>query len=455
MAGERRLVAGLLLQPDRLTDVSLAMAAGDFHSPDHRLVFSAMCDMHLAGRPVSVETVAAHLNRDEGGQNLLSSIGGRQTIMNYLVGADPGEIDFWVDETVKFRKRRDTARVLETFASRVADAADPDKLRNEIEEALVNLADPESAEVSHISASNSTLDSRFQQYIDSPDAITGLQTGWPKWDRVLDGLREGGVTIIYAKSSRYKSMFMQNMGWRFGHSGEPGLWFTTEMPVIDVAERLVQLEAGLNFRTLRHEGRIGEFADVIRQAQAAVAALPIYMSEGFDLSTASIRAEVRRQRRWHDIKYVVVDLVDHVQTKKYANDTITQQSYIMRTMKDIAKKEHVHIILISHVAKGDKLDARAIELPVEDMKGSSSKYQDVDNSICIVPCLFGIPPERRGKDVESYWYGLIRDEISQEIFTRRQVEVMVSITKNRAGDTGRFLFTMNAAEGGRFYAHDQ
>lgn len=427
------------------------MTADDFFFPEYRAAFTAMCELHLGGHPVSVETVASRLNAPgPDGKNLLASIGGQPTIAATLSGASPEELKFWVDETVKNRKRRDLQAAMDEIQRKLKDAPDPDKLRAEMEERLVHLSSPDSAEVTHVSESAAALEQRIQRYIIDPESITGLQTGWVAWDKTLDGLRSGGVSIVYAKSSRYKSLFVQNMGLLFAMNGAAGLWYTTEMPVVDVQERLLQIHSGLNLRRLRQGGQIHAHAETISASMNAVNAMPIYMSEGFDVTTSSLRAEIKRQKRWNNIDYVIIDLVDHVTAKKYQNDIITQQSYIMRSLKDIAKKESVHIIAISHVAKGDRMDVRNVELPYEDMKGSSSKYQDVDVAICIVPVTYGIPPEKRGRQTEDHWYGLEREEIMQSISTTGTLDVMVTITKNRAGDTGRFRFALDFNAGGRF-----
>lgn len=456
MNGERRLVGALLLDSSRITELAGKLTASDFFFPEYRTTFAAMCELQLGGHPVSVETVASHLNRnDANNKNLLSSIGGQQTIAACLNSASPDELDFWVTETIKFRKKREMAAAMDKYRERLIDSADPDKLRAEMEEALVRMDNnSESADITHISLTTEALRQRVAGYIENPDGITGLQTGWQKWDRTLDGLRPGNVAIVYAKSSRYKSLFVQNMGHLFAMSGAAGLWYTSEMGRIEVEERLLQIETGLNLRNLRKTGSISQYQQAIESGLDTLDKLPIFWSEGFGLAVSKIRAEVKRHKRWNNIQYVIVDLVDHVESNKYANDVINQQAHIMRSLKDIAKREDVAIVAISHVAKGDKIDARKVELDVEDMKGSSAKYQDVDYSICIVPVNFGIPPEKRGRSVDDHWYGLTREEISESVRNLGHVDVMITITKNRHGETGRFVFRLDTNEGGRFYPQD-
>lgn len=450
--GERRLIGALLLDPDRLTELSTKMTSDDFGYAEYAAAFRTMCSLHLGGQPVSVETVAARLNvPDEKGKNQLSAIGGVQTLASCLDGASPGDVDFWMEETIKSRKRRQLHSTLEKYKNKVVDTDDPDRLRNEIEEGLGVLGGGESAAVQHVSATSEALEDRILKYIQHPDAITGLESGWKRFDQVLDGVQPMDSIIVYAASGRFKSLFTQNWAYRFAKGGHAGLLYTTEMPTIQVQERMLQMETGLNLLRLRRSDQIGVHVGALRDGLEEMAGLPLFMSEGFDLTTSSMKSEVKSQARWNDVEFVVVDLIDHVRTNKFKDDIYTQQSYIMQSIKDIAKKNSVGIISVAHIGKGDRNDTRKVELMVEDIKGSSSKYQDVDIAMSIVPVTHGVPPEKRGSlTAEPTWYGLEREEIQSSFTTYGGVDVMVSITKNRRGETGRFRFWLDISRGGVF-----
>ncbi|MFA5936499.1 MAG: DnaB-like helicase C-terminal domain-containing protein [Candidatus Paceibacterota bacterium] len=451
--GERRLIGALLLDPERLTELSTRLTAEDFAFAEYATPFRAMCSLHLSGQPVNVDTVAAKLNvPDDRGRNQLNSIGGTPTLVACIEGASPGEVDFWVEETIKSRKRRQLNATLDKYKARIVDADDPDKLRNELEEGLVQLEGSESADVKHVSATSAALEDRIRQYIMHPDSITGLESGWTRFDQALDGVQPMDSIIVYAASGRFKSLFTQNWAYRFAKGGHPGLMYTTEMPTIQVQERMLQMETGFNLMRLRRADQIGSVVGELQSGLDEMASLPLYMSEGFDLTTSSMKAETKRQARWNGIEWVIVDLIDHVRTNKFKDDIYTQQSYIMQSIKDIAKKNSVGIISVAHIGKGDKTETRKVELPVEEIKGSSSKYQDVDIAMSIVPVAHGVPPERRyaNNPPEPNWYGLEREEIQASFSQFGGVDVMVSITKNRRGETGRFRFWLDISRGGVF-----
>lgn len=452
--GERRLIGALFVSPEKLSEVSEKMVESDFFHPEYRHTFRAMCELHLSGAPVSVDTVAAKLNEpDDKGKNTLVSIGGVATIRATMDGANPGEIDFWVEETIKNRKRREIDSTLERFKARIVDAPNPDKLRGELEESLANLGGGSSTgEYIHASAVENQLRDRVQGYLDNPEGITGLETGWKKFDEMLDGIQPWESTIVYGKTGSFKSFFVQNMAYRFGAQGHAGLAYPTEMPVVQWQERMLQIHLGLNLQSLRRNGQIGLYRDEILRGQEEIAALPLYYADGFDISTATIKSGVRRQKRWNDIKYVIVDLIDHVETKRFRDDVINQQSEIMKAIKKTAKNEEVGLISTTHVSKTGREYDRLPALPLDDMKGSSSKSQDVDRAICVVPVAWGVPPELafRATPPPPAWYAITKTERMD--FFRRDggCWVQVTVQKNRHGDEGPFWFWLDISRGGRF-----
>lgn len=452
--GERRLIGALFVSPEKLTEVSGQMVETDFFHPEYRHTFRAMCELHLAGAPVSVDTVAARLNvPDDKGKNTLVSIGGVATIRATMDGANPGEIEFWVDDTIKNRKRREMHAELERAMAKLVDTGNPDRLRAELEEGLANLGSGSTAgEYVHASSVTDQLRARVQGYIDNPDGITGLETGWAPFDRMLDGIQPWESTIIYAKTGSFKSFFVQNMAYHFARQGVPGLMFTTEMPVVQVQERMLQIHCGLNLQSLRRAGSIGLYREEILRGNEEIATLPIYYADGFDVTTSTIKSGVRRQKRWNGIEWVVVDLIDHVGTKRFRDDIINQQADIMSNLKKTAKAESVAMLSVTHVSKTGREYDRLPSLPLDDMKGSSAKSQDVDRAICVVPVKHGIPPElmMRANPPPPAWYAINKMERMEEFRTKGGCWVQVTIQKNRHGDEGPFWFWLDISRGGRF-----
>lgn len=439
---ERRVCGALILEPHLLTDMMLKLTPDDFQSMSYRAIYGAICHLFINNSPVSPETIANDLkNKSTIDGDELSLVGGTNGIISTLDEVNPDEVDFWANVVTKKHEERKLLSFAQTaMEMATSNPADIKAIRSKLEEKLVGLSDKKNGGSISIENSMQEISDRIDRYISNPDDVVGFKSGFTRLDKDIDGYQPGNVSIIYAPSSRFKSLFVQNLGWRFAQRGIPGLWFTTEMPRVQVLERLLQLDTGLNFKWLRRDKRIFEHKRAIRKGMENLSKYPIFFCDTSALDVNDIRAEINRQRRWNNIQYVIIDLVDHVFSSRFRDEMVNNQRVVMATMKTIAKDMDVHIILVSHISKGNEQSRKNADLDVEEMTGSAAKYQDVDVAISIAPVSYGT-----GK-----MSAMQRDELLSRIAQDGTIDILVSITKNRHGELDRFVMTLDFNQGGQF-----
>ena len=441
---ERHLIGGLLMNPGQVSGVMSLLSPDDFYYQPYGQMFTSICTLSIDGKPVTPETVVSNLQSRKGvGESLLADMGGSASVFDTIKGADPDTAEFWADTVKKLSEQRELIQFAD-WAKRFAieESGDISKVKSKIEEKLVSLNKTAKSTTVSLEVAADEIDARLERYINDPDGILGYETGWNVFDRAIDGFQPGNVYIFYAPSSRFKSLFTGNIGWRLANSGYAGVWFTTEMPRVQVVERILQFETGHNFRYLRKSGRIGLYKDDIYAAKERVKHLSIYFCDDSILDIAQVRSELSRQKRWHNIDYVIIDLIDHVSSSRYKDELVANQSAVMAQIKAIAKEMDIAVILVSHVSKGDKSLRNQADLDVEDMKGSSSKYQDVDVA-------FSIMPVKTDPGTLQY-VGLQREEIMDRMAQEGKLTVLISVTKNRHGELIRIPFTLDFHKGATF-----
>lgn len=443
IGAESRVLGALLLNRDIISDTMLKLNKDNFYLVKNQFIYESICSLFINGNPVTPETVANDLSkRTEPNGNRLDLVGGAEGILSIMEGVGVDEVDYW---TRVVKGKYDERKMLE-FVKAAEHAilsntsTHVDDVRNKLEEKLVSLSGDNINSSSPISECIEELDDRINRYIDFPDEIVGMPTSFNKLDITLDGLQPGNVTIIYAPSSRFKSLFATNIGWRLAQQGYPGLWFTTEMPKVQVMERMLQLESGLNLKWLRRDKKVLMYKKHLKEAEHRLSKYPIYFCDTSALDVSEVRAEVNRQERWHGIEYIIVDLVDHISSSRFKDEMVNNQRAVMSAMKQIAKDFNIHVILVSHVNKGDRDTRNKADLDVESMTGSAAKYQDVDASISIGPSK--LSPEG--------WVAMDRQDIFNAVNTTGTIDVMVAVTKNRHGELLRYLMTLDFNDGGRF-----
>lgn len=426
------------------------MSAADFYMKPYGWIFNACADLSMTNQPVSIETVTRRLAdmKLSGGQSPLDAMGGTTRLAESVEGVLPDEYLFWSDRVRDKRMERDALAAVTLAQRRIQQGGDVRKMLAEIEQEIASVGRGDTGSGFTLSASESmsSVMERIDGYIADPDSIAGLPTYWNQFDHLIDGFKGGNVYMFYARSSQFKSWFTTQIGYRISREGVPGHWFTTEMPHRDVMERVLQFESGVNIRWARRDGSIGGYADRLRHSAKRIASYPITICDR-SVDIAQLRAETMRRRRWDGIEYIIIDLISMVSTGEYKDDSIAKQSAVQSAVKDLAKDAEIPIICVMHVGKNSAQtrtsDYRKTFIDMEDMKGSSSLYQDVDLAASIVPVR--INPE------DGYWQGMLRNESSFAASESGggRLTINVEVTKNRQGELGNVKFDVDFTHGGQ------
>lgn len=410
---------------------------GDFFARPYANMYAAACDLSMGGNPVTVATVARRLS--ESGK--LDETGGMTAIQATLEEALADELTYWVDVVLDCKQRRLLLSVTERAADLAVNAKSPDEAFRKTEEMLALAVKRKGeTEVTPIGATGDEVRARLQRFLDDPDAVTGMEIGWPTFDQKVDGLQPGNVTCVYAPTSRFKSFFVNNIGWRFAQAGIPGLWFTTEMPKFQVHERITQLELGLNVSHLRRDRQLFRNSNAITGASRAVDQLPIILCDRTALDIGFIRAETTRRAKWDGVRYIIVDLVNHVTSAKYQDEQTRNQELVMQTLKDTAKTANVHVLFCAHMGKQEKLLRQQLSYDVEDIRGSGAFSADSDTAISLSVYDEDATGMKVPQDRNGIW------ELQK---ARLPIHVMAWVTKSRHGEIGQIPFVLDQVGGMR------
>lgn len=431
IGAERKLVGAILLQPTLMPEMMGLVEPSDLAHAPYALMYAAMCDLAVEDSPISVGTVALRVAE--------YSVD-RVAVVAALEGVATGEAAFWAQRVVELRKKR-SLLAASVEAQRLALSSEPiDAAFAKVEELLASKQSGRDASTIDMPAGTARMMERLERYIADPDALAGLATGWNKFDRYLDGLRPGGVYTFYADPSGFKSMMVQNIGWRLARDGTPGMWFSTETPWHEVMERLTQFEMQANFREIRRDRKLYEHIDKIRQTAEYVAQYPIWGNDQSSMELGFLRGIVRRMKKLHGIEYVIVDLVDHCYSAKHKGKQVESDEAVMTGLKDMAKCENVAVIVTSHVRKRDRFgDQTKPYIEPTEMRGSSEKQGTSDACISLVLVR---------KDMNGFYCRLSYEEVVAQKETEGAHTIYAAVTKNRHGETGRVMFRVDLHKGG-------
>ena len=129
------------------------------------------------------------------------------------------------------------------------------------------------------------------------DQMEGMPTGFTEVDKLLGGLRGGDLIVLAARPHVGKSAFALNIATNAAKSGAAVVYFSMEMSVYHVKQRILCSEARVSLRRLRRGNLQEDERDAIINAADALSGLELCIDDTPGLSLLEMRAKARRQLR--------------------------------------------------------------------------------------------------------------------------------------------------------------
>lgn len=159
----------------------------------------------------------------------------------------------------------------------------------------------------------------------------------------------------------------------------PSVIFSLEMGRNEIAMRLLSAEARVALHHMRSGSMTDEDWTRLARQMPQVTEAPLYIDDSPNLSMMEIRAKCRRLKQRNDLKLVVIDYLQLMQTGSSRRPESRQQevSEMSRNLKLLAKELEVPVIALSQLNRGP--EQRTDKKPmVSDLRESGSIEQDAD-----------------------------------------------------------------------------
>ncbi|NJQ16298.1 replicative DNA helicase [Streptomyces bohaiensis] len=164
----------------------------------------------------------------------------------------------------------------------------------------------------------------------------------------------------------------------------PSVIFSLEMGRNEIAMRLLSAEARVALHHMRSGSMTDEDWNRVARQMAEVNEAPLYIDDSPNLSMMEIRAKCRRLKQRNDLRLVVIDYLQLMQSGGSRRPESRQQevSDMSRNLKLLAKELEVPVIALSQLNRGP--EQRTDKKPmVSDLRESGSIEQDADMVILL------------------------------------------------------------------------
>ncbi len=161
-------------------------------------------------------------------------------------------------------------------------------------------------------------------------------------------------------------------------SGKPVLFFSLEMPRVELANRLLCAEANVDQSLLRSNMMTEDQMTALTNAASRIYNLPIYIDDSGELTLMDLRAKARRMKAERDLSLIVIDYLQLMKASREGMDSREREiSEISRGLKQLAKECGVPIVALSQLNRS--VESRTDKRPqLSDLRESGAIEQDAD-----------------------------------------------------------------------------
>lgn len=421
LVAEESLLGAMMLSRDAIgAAVERRIEPVDFYKPEHGHIYAAMIGMYSAGTSIDVTTLGNELERV--GQ--LDAVGGRKGL-GRLMAATPASANAAhyakiVADTALLRRLISVAgAIAELGYDREPDARE---MLDQAEQMIFDVADRRGAEWTADLSTLLTeaLDVMEARY-NSKAEMLGVETGYRDYDELLLGLQRTTLNIVAARPAIGKSAFALGAALNVARTtGKPVPFFSFEMGAMDLINRMLAMEAGVDLRKIMRGNLTDQDWTRITKAVGAVADAPLMVKAMGRGTVMEMRAIARRLKSRHgDLGLVVVDYLQLVTPTSRTRSGNREQDVaeISRGLKLLAMELDCPVMALSQLNRN--LELRQDKRPtMADLRESGALENDAD----IVT-------------------GLYRDEVyNPETDQRGMAEVIVLKHRNGPIGTVRLAF---------------
>ena len=407
---EAAVLSAILIDGGAMDRVQEFLKADHFYSEAHRRIFEACVELKATGQPVDVVQVGSWLKTRE----RLAQVGGMGYLTEVLNAAPAVANVQAYGQTIfeKFRIRQLILVCQKVSAQGYSDYGAAQAFIDGAEQPIYN-----TARTSQSQTTEKLIDVMKKSFkalteaVQRGDRITGVPTGYERFDKLTAGLHDGDLSIVAARPGMGKTSFVLNVAvnvaapkareaahdpnQRWEEQGVGCAVFSLEMPREQLANRMVCSEAKVDVGKIRTGYLSPQDWSKLTHAASELGSLPIWIDDSPVLTILDLRAKVRRLQSEFDVidengrktRRIGLVVVDYLQLMKGRDGVQSREqeiSEISRGLKALAKELKVPVVALSQLNRAVETRSEKSKRPqISDLRESGAIEQDADNIIFI------------------------------------------------------------------------
>lgn len=398
-------------RPSALSLVVDLLRPEHFYSEAHRRIFEAALDLAENGSPVDVVQIGSWLKSRE----RIAQVGGMGHLTEVLNAAPAiANVRAYAQVVVDKHKARQVILAAQRIVAQgYVDYGDANSFASDAAAQLHGIAmQGTTTTTAHISEVIKPRLRVIAEAAKTGKRITGIPTGFVRFDRILSGLHPGDLTILAARPGMGKSALALDIAQNvaggdtaYEFAGCGVVLFSLEMPREQLSDRVVASDGRVDLSRIRTNTLGHNDWDRLTASAQRVGRLPLWLNDKASLTVLEMMAIVRRTEADCASRPVIDErgqelrdangqpvrrrigfvVIDYLQLMKGRGDSREQEvSSISRDLKGAAKELKVPILALAQLNRSTETRSEKNKRPqLSDLRESGAIEQDADNIVFI------------------------------------------------------------------------
>jgi replicative DNA helicase len=378
---EVSLLGSILINPEVCVRVAEILSPEDFYFPGNRLVARIIWELFDTNSRIDPVIVHEELTK----RKWIDSVGGS----DYFFKLEESVPDSsHADHYARIVKEKSLLRGLISACHEIIDDA------NNSPEPVEHVLDRSESKILQVAqslarGSASHIKLLLHQVLEQIDArlragggsMTGIPSGIPDLDRLTSGFQQSELIVLAARPSMGKTTLALNFAEHAALREKiPVAIFSLESSAEQVARNMLCSHAKIDAHKLRTGFLAKEEWPKIGLACGALSDVPIHIEDTVPLSTFGLKTKARRLKSQYDIKLLIVDylqMMDSYRDFSRAENRQQEIAEISRQLKGLAKELRIPIIAISQLNRAPE-ERKGGRPRLSDLRESGAIEQDAD-----------------------------------------------------------------------------
>ncbi|KKS96666.1 MAG: primary replicative DNA helicase, replicative DNA helicase [Candidatus Gottesmanbacteria bacterium GW2011_GWA2_43_14] len=374
---EASVLGAILIDKDAISEVIEFLRPQFFYKEAHAAIFEAMLNLYEKHEPVDVVTVTSMLKKNSSYKN-----SGGTAYLTELTNSVPtaANIEYYgqivSDNYVKRQLIDSASRITQTAFAGNEDAK---QILDTAEAEIMGIAQHRSRR-DFINIKDALAESfdRLDELHKRGSNLRGVATGFYDLDNKLAGLQDSNLIILAARPGQGKTALAINIAQHIAVQQKLGVGiFSLEMSKEELVDRLLVSQADVDAWRLK----TGKLTDAdftkLSEAMGELAEAPLFIDDTPGLNIFEIRTKARRLQLMHNVKLIIVDYLQLVDTGRRFENRVQEVSLISQSLKNLARELQLPVLAVSQLSRA--VEHRGEKRPqLADLRDSGGIEQDAD-----------------------------------------------------------------------------